>query len=153
MTSLEKYLKSLFHPDQTDQNKKIEDFSKKSEFDSDADYVFTKKLERETVNSTANETGRYLYVFADELNQICKIGISKDPKKRLQILQTGYPHQLKTLFTVFLKNPDAMESIVHKALNDFRLKGEWFYLDAYYLVDWSSLESFKFEYEKRQETK
>lgn len=40
----------------------------------------------------------YVYIIADNNNYI-KIGISKNPKRRIKQLQTAYPTKLNILFT------------------------------------------------------
>lgn len=103
------------------------------------------KIKEESNAKKEDSIYKYIYVIADEENGVCKIGISNNPSKRLSVIQTHYPFELKILFSILVENPQKVEKYLHKALDDFRLNGEWFYIDAYYLVDWSSLESFKLE--------
>lgn len=73
----------------------------------------------------------YVYIITDDNNYI-KIGISKNPEKRKQQLQTAYPTALKILFTEefyctrshLLK----IENIIHKKVKAItkKVNGEWF---------------------------
>lgn len=80
-----------------------------------------------------------LYVFIDEPREVCKIGISKNINGRLSEIQTGYPFPLSIYFTKPLSQPRKTESILHKALDDFRLKGEWFYTDCLIMIDFQKI--------------
>lgn len=58
-----------------------------------------------------------------------KIGISGKPKKRAHSLRTSTSHRIDIFKTWALKNTDAARSVekaAHKALRQFRLRGEWF---------------------------
>ena len=66
----------------------------------------------------------YTYFITDGVN--IKIGRSKDPKKRLASLQTGYPTRLEILSVV----RGDCEADCHELLKDHRLGGEWFDMSA-----------------------
>ena len=55
-----------------------------------------------------------------------KIGIAKDPEKRLAALQTGFPHRLLIHFTASVSNGRSVERACHMTLSANRLEGEWF---------------------------
>lgn len=138
MPSLEEYFRSLGLRNKTTDQK--EELAVSESISRETDSILVENQESlVTLNYIPEERKEYLYVVADEINQVCKIGISESPKKRLQTLQTGYPTPLKMIFSVDLKNARTVELMIHKALDDFRLRGEWFYLDAYYLIDWENL--------------
>lgn len=67
--------------------------------------------------------------FIGNMDMGCiKIGVAKDPEKRLKQLQTGNPHNLKIYKTI--KNvPNEYESSIHRLFDDYRLKGEWFQIN------------------------
>lgn len=73
----------------------------------------------------------FVYVIASDQspNQV-KIGMSRDPSRRVKQLQTGHA----TLLQVFhkqafpAKNTRMIEQIIHKNLGHLKLKGEWFSL-------------------------
>lgn len=67
-----------------------------------------------------------------------KIGISKNPYKRLKQLQTGHPKTLKLIKIFHFKSHDKlteriMEKRIHYLLRQFRTRynGEWFYFRDY----------------------
>lgn len=55
-----------------------------------------------------------------------KIGIAKDPERRLTELQTGSPHRLMIHFTASVSNGRSVERACHMTLSAKRLEGEWF---------------------------
>ncbi|MDB2481769.1 GIY-YIG nuclease family protein [bacterium] len=81
---------------------------------------------------------RDLYIIQSSNNGAFKVGISKNPERRLRQLQTGSPYKLKMVLV--LKGKSHLESTLHERLKSFRLgnfKGEWFCYDAFpSLPDW-----------------
>ncbi|MFB9143543.1 GIY-YIG nuclease family protein [Vibrio artabrorum] len=73
------------------------------------------------------QRAQLLYVIRQSGTNYCKIGISKDPKKRLRDMQTSSPTKLK-LSLVFetKKNAIKLEKSLHKAFHKQRANGEWF---------------------------
>lgn len=73
----------------------------------------------------------YMYIIADQENHI-KVGISKDPNKRLLQLQTGHPTKLQLLYTEKFECKRShllkIEALVHKKISSkYRhATGEWF---------------------------
>jgi Meiotically up-regulated gene 113 len=67
-----------------------------------------------------------VYIFQCSQTGVVKIGISCNVSKRLSAIQTGYPFLLTVVRTIETEEPRKMEQKLHKALDDFRLKGEWF---------------------------
>lgn len=65
-------------------------------------------------------------IYFIEGGNYTKIGVSDNPKKRLNELQTGNPFDLKIKFLT--DGEYEKESRIHKALSLYRVKGEWFYL-------------------------
>ena len=59
-----------------------------------------------------------------------KIGISKNPKKRVKQLQTGNSHKIKLIFFEEVKEAKKAETIIHNFLKDSgnHISGEWFSL-------------------------
>lgn len=70
----------------------------------------------------------YLYVIADDYDDLCKIGYSEDPDRRCAELNVGNPHQLRVVHRV--RVPDdrvrLLESKLHFELGPYRARGEWF---------------------------
>ena len=81
---------------------------------------------------------RHLYIIQSKQSGAIKIGISKNPKKRLAQLQTGSPFKLKLI--LIIENRADLEKRLHKELSCFRIrnyKGEWFSYDSLpSLPDW-----------------
>ena len=79
-------------------------------------------------------TQDYVYIIANDKDYI-KVGISKDPNKRVKQLQTGNPNKLKLLFTEeFECKRDHLlkiEKLIHKSLSPYKedCMGEWFKID------------------------
>jgi hypothetical protein len=73
-----------------------------------------------------------IYIIGDGEN--IKIGVSKNPQRRLKTLQTGHPHKLTLLFSIPSPSAYKIEKQLHKMLTDFRVKktncvrSEWFCL-------------------------
>lgn len=83
-----------------------------------------------------------------------KIGYSRDSNNRLSSLQTGNPNKLILLWT-FEAADRGTEKEIHKALEDYRLQGEWFkwcrevmvYLDNFIFDVYLQTEEFPMELE------
>ena len=69
-----------------------------------------------------------VYFIADYKNNVCKIGFSERPKRRLKSLQTGYPFNLSLVKTI--KGDIMLEKSLHYKYRDIKIKGEWFKLDG-----------------------
>ena len=93
-----------------------------------------------------------LYFIQAADTGMIKVGRSKNPKKRLQSLQTGCGNRLK-LIAVF-EGQGWREKEIHRDLREFRKEGEWFDvfctgslpIDLYEQIPWGS---FDFWWEKR----
>lgn len=69
----------------------------------------------------------YIYIIGGD-NPPYKVGISRDPEKRLKSLQTGHPQKLRIHL---LKQTDStktklLESAIHHNMKFYRTHGEWF---------------------------
>lgn len=80
---------------------------------------------------TWKETSCFVYLMKDESNGFYKIGISNKPEYRERTLQSEKP----TIVLLKAKEyptrtiAEAIESALHKAYGEKRLRGEWFELD------------------------
>ena len=82
---------------------------------------------------------QHLYIIQSDVTGAIKIGRSKNPKKRLQQLQTGSPYKLKILTIV--KGRGDLEKLLHERLKPYKqsCKGEWFDFNCTgSLPDWIS---------------
>lgn len=68
----------------------------------------------------------YVYVIGNETGSCLKIGISRDPTKRIRELQTGSGVALSVLFQQSTKHAFKVERRVHRTLAEHRERGEWF---------------------------
>ena len=57
-----------------------------------------------------------------------KIGIAKNPQKRLSQLQTGNSDELKIIDTYHTRHARKIESILHNYYSYGKQRGEWFIL-------------------------
>lgn len=78
----------------------------------------------------------FIYLITDEVGN-CKVGIAKDPFKRLRALKIGSPSPLSILFVLFVGGRQKalkVESMVHEELGKIkRRNGEWFFLSQFEL--------------------
>lgn len=72
------------------------------------------------------DNGQRLYVIAPSEDGPCKIGIARDPDKRLRELQTGNPHKLGVYLISKCSNAQDFEYRAHRHLASKRMQGEWF---------------------------
>jgi hypothetical protein len=81
----------------------------------------------------------FVYVIGDKKRKVCKIGISRDVKKRLGTIQVGYPWPLAIWAFVPYTNAEVIEKRLHLRFADFRLNGEWFHSSVFEMIEWSAL--------------
>lgn len=86
------------------------------------------------------DTPMYLYFIYDIASDHCKIGITKNPKRRMQQLQSANAGYLQWIGCVERENARAVETEIHKILYELGAKvasgnQEWFYLDDGILDD------------------
>lgn len=67
-------------------------------------------------------------IFARDVGRV-KIGLSSDPNKRLQQLQTSAPVNLELFAFKKFKNAPIKETTLHERFKHKRVHGEWFELD------------------------
>lgn len=74
-------------------------------------------------------SGGTVYVVGNLEHKVCKIGFSKQPKKRLAQIQTGCPFPVVML--AMFKGTMKTEKMLHRKYQayKFRNNGEWFHLD------------------------
>lgn len=84
----------------------------------------------------------YVYLICDENNR-SKIGLSDNPQKRLNQLQTGASSNLTLVQThdcETRQRAQLFEKVMHKAFHDKKVRGEWFEMDieeASSLFEWA----------------
>jgi hypothetical protein len=75
------------------------------------------------------------FVYVIKCNEFYKIGIGKEPIKRLSCMQVGSPYELTLVKAIPSANPSQDEERLHDVFNPFHVRGEWFELPPY-VVDW-----------------
>lgn len=65
-----------------------------------------------------------VYLIATVDRKRVKIGLSRNPRRRLRQLQTGHSDRLEILDLV--PGGRKLEAFLHSSLSDFRMQGEWF---------------------------
>jgi Meiotically up-regulated gene 113 len=83
----------------------------------------------------------YIYVIGTEQPPY-KIGISKNPQRRLKNLQTGHPELLRihSIKPTNCQETKLLETVIHRNLKHYKLKGEWFNInlkDALLEIDYA----------------
>lgn len=68
----------------------------------------------------------YTYLLRMGDSNKVKIGASDDPKSRVKNMQTACPEDLKLIAII----QGDCEGLLHAALDDYRIRGEWFRIDA-----------------------
>ena len=89
----------------------------------------------------------YLY-FITNKDSAVKIGVSRDPRKRLKQLQTGNHTPLKIKKLVKLKSRSEaykLEAELHQKFKNKKILNEWFFLDR-------DMEKFINTFEEKQES-
>jgi hypothetical protein len=70
------------------------------------------------------------YVYCVECNEtgVIKIGVSNNPRSRLETIQTHYPYYLSISFVIKHRSLTAykLEKQIHEELKGYKLRGEWF---------------------------
>ena len=69
----------------------------------------------------------YIYIIGGNTPPY-KVGISKNPQRRLKNLQTGSPYPLKihSLTETCITKTKLLETVIHRHLKFKRTSGEWF---------------------------
>lgn len=76
-------------------------------------------------DKNASQHEQCVYVIQNELGFV-KIGIAKDPEKRINMIQIGSPFRM--WIRDYKRVPDArrIEKFLHDRFNKYHLRGEWF---------------------------
>ena len=69
---------------------------------------------------------RYIYLIKNSEDDTYKIGVAKNPRKRLNQLQTGNSSELLLIDTYETDNAYQIEKILHRRYSYLRKQGEWF---------------------------
>lgn len=69
---------------------------------------------------------KYIYLIQSLEDGYYKIGVSKNPNKRVKQLQTGNSSELKLIETYQSKHANIVEKTIHRQLEHCKKEGEWF---------------------------
>lgn len=72
----------------------------------------------------------FVYLAIASQTRWCKIGMSKQPYKRMSSLQTGSPLEITLIHRIFTFDMVALEKALHDYYAAYSLRGEWFDLPA-----------------------
>lgn len=80
--------------------------------------------------SDKKEQSKQVYIFRNTLFPIIKIGISDNPTKRRTTVEnaSGFPLEL-VYESAAITKPITIERLIHKRLEEYRQRGEWFTID------------------------
>jgi hypothetical protein len=70
------------------------------------------------------------YVYLLKAENGCKIGMSVNPKKRIETLGVKLPFPIDTICTIKTDDMTSLELELHQHFADKRINGEWFNLDT-----------------------
>lgn len=82
---------------------------------------------KQTVNNEPTRAGKNVYVIEHEHGYI-KIGVSNNPKERVDQLQTASPYELRVLGEIHTNEPFTVESHLHEKYSHRKKRGEWYQL-------------------------
>lgn len=68
------------------------------------------------------------FVYLMKCNEFYKIGISKNPDKRLEHITPLMPYKTELIHTIATENMKELEAFLHEQLAHCRVNGEWFKL-------------------------
>ena len=94
----------------------------------DINLIDTSKINDLTNFSDFKEQDNSGFIYLAQASQTrwCKIGISKQPYKRMSSLQTGSPLEITLIHRVFTFDMVALEKSLHDYYAAYSLRGEWF---------------------------
>ena len=77
-------------------------------------------------NKGHKDCSGFIYLAQASQTQWCKIGMSKQPYKRMQTLQVGSPLEIILLHRIYTFDAIKLEKALHEYYDAYRLRGEWF---------------------------
>ena len=82
------------------------------------------------INTDEDPTDNDRFVYVIKSGDNYKIGIAKDPRKRMRDLQTGDPTEHAIVTTSFVSNAQQLEAKLHQHYTQYSVRGEWFKLPS-----------------------
>lgn len=68
----------------------------------------------------------YVYLIKSEASGYCKIGVSKNPNKRIKQLQTGNSDKIYLVDKYKSEIYKKIENVFHTTYSHLKVNGEWF---------------------------
>jgi hypothetical protein len=80
----------------------------------------------------------FLYIISEGEHGPVKVGRSRNPGARISELQTGNARRLRVVVTYEFTHNEACdaERLLHEALSEFALAGEWFDVDEKFMAEY-----------------
>jgi hypothetical protein len=78
------------------------------------------------VNSERYPDG-YMYIIRLKGHDIYKIGVSRNPKRRINDIKSSNPFDIEIKYLKFYKDVYQLEKLVLDRVEINKIKGEWFY--------------------------
>lgn len=69
----------------------------------------------------------YLYIIRLKGHHIYKLGVSRNPRRRIKDIAASNPFDIETKFLKFYKDVYQLEKLVLDRVELNKIKGEWFY--------------------------
>lgn len=91
-----------------------------------ADELFQDELDEIEALPGVHKRAGYVYVMHAESTNRIKIGRTHDVEARLVDMQTHCPFPVHVLYAVYCEDAPALESLLHGAMDHYRVNGEWF---------------------------
>lgn len=86
------------------------------------------RVKTEIKKSKPNNNYGFVYLFHNTENDSYKIGLSKDPEKRLGAIKTSLSSDVEMILSIETGDMVSLESYLHDRFKDRRIRGEWFKL-------------------------
>jgi hypothetical protein len=70
------------------------------------------------------ETGGYVYLV--QAGDFIKVGIARDVKRRIDLMQVGCPFKIELIAAIPCADPRKIERALHDKLKPYHSRGEWY---------------------------
>lgn len=99
-----------------------------TEFFNEAKKIETYRIENARKVNAKRFPDGFIYIIAIEEHDLYKIGVSKNPKRRIRDITTVIPFECKVIFLKHYKKVYELEELIHNQLKDNTHQREWFKL-------------------------
>lgn len=77
------------------------------------------------LNAKKNPNG-YIYILQNKHFDLIKIGVSSNPKRRIQDIRSYIPFEVDCVFLKYYLDVYSLEKIIENTFSNNRVKGEWY---------------------------